>query len=122
MLTKHHRGKELLGLTLMGQVRIHSYKFYFPFLVIVKIYCLGSEKALLCGGWVTTSIPDSLPKQGFIKGEYFKSCEVMNKGQDWDKENTIDMTRHRAFFSMTATDKGIYAFGGMALEFRHNQT
>merc|ERR1719499_2160236 len=65
----------------------------------------GSEKALLCGGWVTTSIPDSLPKQGFIKGEYFKSCEVMNKGQDWDKENTIDMTRHRAFFSMTATDK-----------------
>jgi len=70
------------------------------------------QKALLCGGWFTTDAANSKPKQSFIKGEYYKSCEVMNKGQVWDKTNTIDMVRHRAFFSMTATDKGIYAFGG----------
>ena len=37
----------------------------------------------------------------------------MEKGQNWDKTNTIDMIRHRAFFSMAATDKGMFAFGGV---------
>ena len=71
------------------------------------------QVALLCGGWFTTSKDDSLPKQSFLKGEYFKTCEKMEKGQNWDKTNTIDMIRHRAFFSMAATDKGMFAFGGV---------
>jgi len=72
----------------------------------------NNQIALLCGGWFTTSKDDSLPKQSFLKGEYFKTCEKMQKGQNWDKTNTIDMIRHRAFFSMAATDRGMFAFGG----------
>ena len=72
----------------------------------------SSQTALLCGGWITTSVNDSIPKQSFIKGTYFKSCEVMSKNQNWNKNWGRDMTRHRAFFSMAATDKRIYAFGG----------
>ena len=47
-------------------------------------------------------------------GEYYKSCEKMMEGQNWDKTNTLDMVNTRAFFSMAVTDRGIYAFGGEA--------
>ena len=40
----------------------------------------------------------------------------MENGQNWDKTNTIDMIRHRAFFSMAATDRGVFAFGGLFIK------
>ena len=51
-------------------------------------------------------------------GEYYKSCEKMMEGQNWDKTNTLDMVNTRAFFSMAVTDRGIYAFGGEATGFQ----
>ena len=73
----------------------------------------SKQTALLCGGWKNHDNASlSIPKQSFIKGQYFKSCEAMSKNQNWNKNSVIQMTRHRAFFSMAATDKRIYAFGG----------
>ena len=45
-------------------------------------------------------------------GEFYKSCEKMTAGNNWDKTNTIDMINTRAFHSMVATEAGIFAFGG----------
>ena len=75
--------------------------------------CLaGTQLAVLCGGWETTDRDNSDPKKSYFVGEFFKSCEKMTAGSNWDKDNTIDMINTRAFHSMVATDGGIFAFGG----------
>ena len=52
-------------------------------------------------------------QKSYFVGEFYKSCEQMKKGIDWDKTDTIDMVNTRAFHSMVATDGGILAFGGI---------
>ena len=76
---------------------------------------MSTISALLCGGWETTDVAASKPKQSFISGEYYKSCERMNNAGSWDKNPGLDMVRHRAFFSMAASADGIFAFGGCKL-------
>ena len=66
----------------------------------------------MCGGWQTTNVAMSSQKSGYIKGSYLNSCEgIKSKGEDWEA-SAVTMVKHRAFFSMAATESAIFAFGG----------
>ena len=65
----------------------------------------------MCGGWQTADISLSNTKTGYIKGNYLNTCEWIKKGLKWE-ESSATMIKHRAFFSMAATENAIFAFGG----------
>ena len=71
-----------------------------------------TSQAILCGGWKTTNVSASAPRRNFLAGEYFNTCERMLKSNNWDKTVSMDLVRHRAFFSMAAAGSAMYAFGG----------
>ena len=54
----------------------------------------------------------SSAKSGYIKGNYLNTCEgIKSAGADWE-DSTATMVKHRAFFSMAATENAVFAFGG----------
>jgi len=75
-------------------------------------YLSSGDVAVLCGGWQTTSVAMSSSRSGYIKGEYLNSCECIKKTADDRDLSTVKLVKHRAFFSMAATDNSIFAFGG----------
>jgi len=71
----------------------------------------SKDVAIMCGGWQTADISLSNTKIGYIKGNYLNTCEWIKKGLKWE-ESSATMIKHRAFFSMAATENAIFAFGG----------